>query len=159
MKSLNISNLFLPILLVYFLFFQKKKEDNTNHDLQFQVGNNSNSNNSNNTNNNNNSGNNYNSSNAPTISAIKAQSLADQLYDVMEYAFSDNEEILQILTEIATEPNYILVSQKFGIKKFDENWGGLSPFGTPLNLTQWINKELDSTQERQTLKSMFPNIF
>lgn len=159
MRNLNLSNLFLPILLIYFLFIQNKKVDDANHDALFDIPNGNNSNTNNNSNNNTNNGNVYNDVNAPTISAIKAESLAEQLYDIMYWAFSSNDDILEILIEIQTEPNYKLVSQKFGFKNFDESWGGLNPWGTKMNLTQWINKELDSTEERQTLKSMFPNIF
>jgi hypothetical protein len=95
-----------------------------------------------------------------TLSDAKAQSLATQLYQAMEYAWSDNALIKSLLSEIGTEPNFIHVSDKFGVEPFDGSWGGIWTWGAPeYNLTQWLNHELDDDSGRRFLKNLFPNIF
>lgn len=93
-----------------------------------------------------------------TISKAKAESIAYQLYDTMKYAFSNQTKILELLNEVETEPNFSLVSQKFGLKPYDDSYGGLNPWAPKKNLVFWINKELSQTNLEE-VKTMFPTIF
>lgn len=107
------------------------------------------------------SGSNTGGSNQPTISPAKAESYAARLYTEMgeEIFYSSNTKIKSILNEIATEPNYMLVHQKFGLKDYGDIIGSASWFGEPMNLTQWLHHELNNETDLQFLSNLFPNIF
>lgn len=141
----------IPIVGIFFIFnsFRNKKADTSG----FFIGNDKNN------------GLPENGYSAPVITGSKAESVSSILYNEMSSLFTSESKIIAELSKL-TEADYILVFNAFGLKKYlnyglTGGSGGIDVpfFGTEMNLTEWINKEVTQTSNREKLSSLFPNLF
>lgn len=82
-----------------------------------------------------------------TISESDAQLISENLLTAMNRIGTDKDMIYSEFEKIKTKDDAILVSEKFGFKKYDGFGEGMF-LGQPKNLKGWINAELsDNAQE------------
>lgn len=85
-----------------------------------------------------------------SISETDAQLIAENLLNAMNRFGTDNELVYEEFKKIETKEDAILVSEKFGFKKYD-GYGHGAVLGQPKNLKGWINAEL-TENEKQPIK-------
>lgn len=142
---------YLLIFIVGFFLFKTNKK--AKHDANFDIPNPNNDTNVNNTNV---------ANTKPTISVEKAKAISQRLFQVMGLdLWTSVNDIKSSLRDIGTEANYKLVSQQFGIRSYSNTFSNSTwdILGEPLDLTEWLLREMDSEADKQYLKKMFPNIF
>jgi len=79
-----------------------------------------------------------------TLTPTDAQLIAENLLSAMNRFGTDNAMLYEEFSKIKTKEDAILVSEKFGLKKYD-GYGHSMFLGQPKNLKGWVNAELDKS--------------
>lgn len=75
----------------------------------------------------------------PSYSEYQYKQMADRLFRAMDGAGTDENEIIAVFNSLKTTIDFIRVESAFGLRKSSYDY-----FGTPSDLKDWINGDLDT---------------
>lgn len=91
------------------------------------------------------------------ISTFNAQTVANNLFALMDMFGTKETEIIAELTNV-TQTQFAQVIGAFGLRNYNSWTGGDDLGGSPLGLVGWLKEELGVTSEEyRTLKLKYPN--
>lgn len=90
--------------------------------------------------------------NKTTIDNATAMNLAQQLFDSMNRAGTDNTTVFRIIEGIKSKHDFYLIWKAFGVKyygRYGESFIKNDLVASPLDLIGWLKKELGSNEQNR----------